>query len=141
MLFRSGVFTIGTIAGKLLLKRDDKVLWLAQRYQESSVAVSTTVADSTVVAATEIESQPYSRSISADLAKKIQEKQLKVDPDRVMLMIKELEAKLETQIKLNQETTAKFQQLEHRANIAEQRLQIVYKFLDKAGIDRQNIYR
>ena len=88
-----------------------------------------------------IDAQPYPRSISTDLVQKIQEKQLKVDPDRVMLIIHELEEKLKAQAKLNQETEAKFQELESRTIIAEQRLQIAYKFLDKAGFDRQDLYR
>jgi hypothetical protein len=138
----AGTFTIKTIAGQLALKRDSKVLWLAQ----SNQAQIATDAQAALPASVEPivsknDAQPYSQSISADLAKKIQEKQLKVDPDRVMLVISELEAKLKAQTKLNQETEAKFKELENRAIIAEQRLQIAYKFLDKAGFDRQALYK
>jgi hypothetical protein len=138
----AGTFTIKTIAGQLVLKRDGKVLWLAQSNQ-AQIAVDSQAAlpESVEPVVSKIEAQSYSQSISADLAKKIQEKQFKVDPDRVMLMISELEAKLKAQAKLNQETEAKFQELENRAIIAEQRLQIAYKFLDKAGFDRKALYK
>jgi hypothetical protein len=138
----AGTFTIKTIAGQLVLKRDSKVLWLAQSNQaQIGIDAQAALPAAAAPVPTEIEPQPYTRSISGDLAKKIQEKQLKVDPDRVMLVIGELEAKLKAQAKLNQETEAKFQELENRALIAEQRLQIAYKFLDKAGFDRQALYR
>ena len=142
IVVNAGTFTIKTIAGQLVLKRDNKVLWLAQSNQSQAVQES----QAALLAAVEpvdstTRAKPYSQSISADLAKKIQEKQLKVDPDRVMLIISELEAKLKDQAKLNQETEAKFKELESRAIIAEQRLQIAYKFLDKAGFDRQALYR
>jgi hypothetical protein len=138
----AGTFTIKTIAGQLALKRDSKVLWLAQSNQ-APIINDTQAALSAAVEPiiSKVEDRPYSQSISTDLAKKIQEKQLKVDPDRVMLIISELEAKLKAQAKLNQETEAKFKELESRAIIAEQRLQIAYKFLDKAGFDRQALYK
>jgi hypothetical protein len=138
----AGTFTIKTIAGQLALKRDSKVLWLAQSNQ-SQIASDPQAAlpEAIEPVASKIHPQPYTRSISTDLAQKIQEKQLKVDPDRVMLIVHELEEKLKTQSKLNQETEAKFQALESRALIAEQRLQIAYKFLDKAGFDRQALYK
>ncbi len=138
----AGIFTIKTIAGQLVLKRDSKVLWLAQTnqapiFQESQSALT----ESVEPVGNKIDDQPYTRSISADLVQKIQEKQLKVDPDRVMLIISELEEKLKAQAKLNQETEAKFKELENRAIIAEQRLQIAYKFIDQAGFDRQDLYK
>ena len=138
----AGVFTIKTIAGQLALKRDSKVLWLAQSNQ-SQAAQSTQAALPAAVepVINKFDAQPYTRSISSDLAQKIQEKQLKVDPDRVMLIVHELEEKLKAQAQLNQETEAKFQELESRAIIAEQRLQIAYKFLDKAGFDRKALYQ
>ncbi len=138
----AGTFTIKTIAGQLVLKRNNKVLWLAQSNQAQIATNSQAALPASVepVVSTKTD-RPYSQSISADLAKKIQEKQLKVDPDRVMVLISELEAKLKEQAKLNQETEAKFQELESRAIIAEQSLQIAYKFLDKAGFDRQALYK
>jgi hypothetical protein len=142
IVVNAGTFTIKTLAGQFVLKRDSKVLWLAQSNpsqisQESQAALPESIEQ----VVSNIKDRPYSQSVSTDLAKKIQEKQLKVDPDRVMLVISELEAKLKTQAKLNQETEAKFKELEIRAIIAEQRLQIVYKFLDKAGFDRQALYK
>jgi hypothetical protein len=137
----AGIFTIKTIAGQLVLKRDDKVLWLAQRYQEPIFEQKALLPASIASAEPDTNIQAPSQSLSADLANKIQEKQAKIDPARVMLVIKELEAKLQSQIRLNQETEAKFRELQQRATIAEQRLQIVYKFLDKTGIERQDIYR
>jgi hypothetical protein len=137
----AGIFTIKTIAGQLVLKRDNKVLWLAQRYQEPITEQKALLPASIVSAEPDTNIQAHSQSLSADLANKIQAKQAKIDPERVMLVIKELEAKLQSQIKLNQETEAKFRELQQRATIAEQRLQVVYKFLDKTGIERQDIYR
>lgn len=138
----AGIFTIKTIAGQLSLKRDHKVLWLAQTNQapidpESQVTLSGSFESDAI----KIDPRPYTQSVSADLAQKIQSKQLKLDPDRVMLIVSELEEKLKAQAKLNQETEAKFQELESRAIIAEQRLQIAYKFIDKAGFDRQDLYK
>lgn len=137
----AGVFTIKMIAGQLALKRDSKVLWLAQTNQAAIVQDSPHLPKSVEPVLNKIDPQLYTRSISVDLAQKIQEKQLKVDPDRVMLIIHELEEKLKAQAQLNQETEAKFQELESRAIIAEQRLQIAYKFLDKAGFDRKALYQ
>lgn len=142
IVVNAGTFTIKTIAGQLALKRDGKVLWLAQSNQSQISQDSLAALPASVEpVVSKIEARPYSQSISSDLAKKIHEKQLKVDPDRVMLVISELEAKLKAQAKLNQETEAKFKELENRAIIAEQRLQIAYKFLDKAGFDRQALYK
>jgi hypothetical protein len=142
IVVNAGTFTIKTIAGQLALKRDGKVLWLAQSNQSQISQDSQAALPASVEpVVSKIEARPYSQSISSDLAKKIHEKQLKVDPDRVMLVISELEAKLKAQAKLNQETEAKFKELESRAVIAEQRLQIAYKFLDKAGFDRQALYK
>ncbi len=142
IVVNAGTFTIKTIAGQLALKRDNKVLWLAQSNQSPIVTDDRSpVSQSFEPVFSKVEDRPYSQSISSDLAKKIQEKQLKVDPDRVMLIIGELEEKLKAQAKLNQETEAKFKELESRAIIAEQRLQIAYKFLDKAGFDRQALYK
>ncbi len=142
IVVNAGTFTIKTIAGQLALKRDSKVLWLAQSNQSQVVNDAQLALPAAVEPFTsKTDAQPYSQSISSNLARKIQEKQLKVDPDRVMLIVSELEAKLKEQAKLNQETEAKFKELESRATIAEQRLQIAYKFLDKAGFDRQSIYK
>jgi hypothetical protein len=138
----AGIFTIKTIAGQIVLKRDGKVLWLAQIMQEHAtgatgnlqpVATSTTSAQIPRTAALDL-------STSDDLAKKIQQKQSEIDPDRAWSMIKKLEQKLQNQIKLNTEIEQKFDQLEHRAVIAEQRLKIIYKYLQEIGVNPQDIY-
>ena len=138
----AGIFTIKTIAGQLSLKRDSKVLWLAQSNQSPIVQDSqAALPESVEPVVNKINAQLATRSIPTDLTQKIQEKQLKVDPDRVMLIVHELEEKLTAQAQLNQEIEAKFQELESRAIIAEQRLQVAYNFLDKAGFDRQDLYK
>jgi hypothetical protein len=137
----AGIFTIKTIAGQLILKRDDKVLWLAQRTKDHTIVDAQTTAQSFPTKETAFNGKDCVELLSGDLAKKIQEKQSKLDPERARLMISELEQKLQAQTKINQETEAKFKELENRANIAEQRLQVIYKFLEKAGIDRQDVYK
>jgi hypothetical protein len=137
----AGIFTIKTIAGQLILKRDDKVLWLAQRSKDTPGVDAQSPAQSASSTEIAFNGKDCVELLSGDLAKKIQEKQSKLDPERARLMISELEQKLQAQAKINQETEAKFQELENRANIAEQRLQIIYKFLDKVGIDRKDVYK
>jgi hypothetical protein len=138
----AGIFTIKTIAGQIVLKRNDKVLWLAQIMQEHTsgttgslqpVAMPATPEQLPVTAALD-------RSTSDDLAKKIQQKQSGIDPDTAWSMIKKLEEKLQAKIKLNTEIEEKFTELENRAVIAEQRLQIIYNYLQEIGINPQNIY-
>lgn len=140
----AGIFTIKTIAGQLVLKRDDKVLWLAQVSPDRSAATGDLRSE---VTATKFEDRlPVvtgfnAQSPSADLAIKIQQKQSTIDPARAWTMIKDLEEKLQLQMKLRSEAEEKFSELEHRATIAEQRLQLVYKFLQAKGIDPQQIYK
>ena len=142
----AGTFTIKTIAGQFALKRDGKVLWLAQIMQEQIAITSVDVqpqlipAVATSPAEPEIDNQIYTRSIPVELAQKIHQKHSEINPDRAWSMIKELEQKLQAQIKLTTETQAKFNELEQRATIAEQRLQVVYKQLQSAGIDPQQIH-
>ncbi len=142
----AGTYTIKTIAGQLVLKRDDKVLWLAQIMQEQT-PVATGTLQSAAISETRAEiptaglnSQSYTQSLSADLAKKIQQKQSEISSDQAWLIIKKLEQKLQDQIKLNAEIEDKFNQLENRAIIAEQRLQIVHRHLQGIGINPQDIY-
>jgi hypothetical protein len=135
----SGNYTIKTIAGQLLLKRDDKVLWLAQYAQPQQNPDSQSIQSEPATAP--LEAGLKTQILSADLAIKIQQKQSQVDPDRIRLIIQELEQKLKFQIQLNQEIEVKVDELEQRSNIAEQRLQVVYKFLAEKGIDREEIYR
>jgi hypothetical protein len=144
----AGKFTIKTIAGQLVLTREDKVLWLAQIMQESTGATGTlqpadlTTVDSpgerlrqrvTTMTGFNIQS-------SDDLAKRIQQKQQDINPDQSWSIIKRLEQKLQDQIKLTSAAEDKSSQLESRAIIAEQRLQIVYKYLQSIDINPQDIH-
>ena len=137
----TGNYTIKTIAGQLLLNRDDKVLWLAQYAQPQQISDSPAIQPEPTTAPLPSDIGLKSQIPSADLARKIQQKQSKVDPDQVRLIIQELKEKLKFQIQLNQEIESKVDELAQRANIAEQRLEIVYKFLADKGIDRNAIYR
>jgi hypothetical protein len=151
----AGTFTIKTIAGQFALKRNDKVLWLAQIMQEQTSITTVDVQPQPIVTAAASPAAPevsdslpetlcdqiYARSIPADLAQKIQQKQSEINPDRAWPMIKDLEQKLQAQIKLNTETQAKFHELEQRATIAEQRLQVVYQQLQLIGINPHQIYK
>jgi hypothetical protein len=146
----AGTFTIKTIAGQLKLQREGKVLWLAQVMQEhleSTTSFETnakhdlpehpSLPPSPPI--TELRSQLHSQS-GASLAAKIQQKQSEISPEQAWIMIKELEQKLQAQIRLTTETEDKFTRSEQRSAIAEQRLQIVYKYLQKKGINPQDIY-
>jgi hypothetical protein len=139
----AGTYTIKTIAGQLVLKRDGKVLWLTQTSQEQPTPDAKTSPPESSGQPAEIgfNSQGYAKLSSADLARRIQQKQSKVDPERVRLMIQDLEQKLQVQIEANQKIAAKCFELEHRTVIAEQRLQVIYRFLKAQGIDRKDIFK
>jgi hypothetical protein len=139
----AGTFTIKTIAGQLILKRDDKVLWLAQIMQDATT-VTGSLQSASIPSSVESPTATtglYSQSLSADLAKKIQRKQAEIEPEQAWPMIKKLEQKLQDQIKSNAEMADRLNQSENRATIAEQRLQVVYKHLHELGIDPQDIFR
>ncbi len=142
----AGTFTIKTIAGQLVLKRDDKVLWLAQIMQEN---MRITADLQPKIASSEQDSEPRSEAQvkigfeiqpSVNLVKKIQQKQLEINPDQSWSMIKQLEQKLQAQIKSNRELSDKFNHLESRAIVAEQRLQIIYRYLEEIGVEPRDIY-
>lgn len=136
----AGTFTIKTIAGQLALKRDDKVLWLAQIMQEQSTPSATgTQAESAEKSSATIDELNAQLS-STSLAKKIQQKQSTINSDQAWKIIKELEQKLQVQIKQVTELEGKCTTIEQRATIAEQRLQMVHKHLHKIGIDPRDIY-
>ncbi len=139
----AGTFTIKTIAGQLILKRDDKVLWLAQIMQENLAVSSDSNVLETVTASPERTSTIVdfnSQISSTNLAKKIQQKQSTINSDRAWQIIKELEKKLQAQIALTVELEQKCEQSEQRTVIAEQRLQIVQKHLQQIGIDPRDLY-
>ncbi len=134
----SGTFTIKTIAGQLVLKRDNKVLWLAQIMQES---VSIPAAENIhKLPQTALQYQTQPKYLPTDIAKKIQQKQSEINSDTAWTMIKKLEQKLQEQIKLCNEAEEKFNRSEYRAIIAEQQLKVIYRYLDKIGVNPQDIY-
>ena len=139
IIVNAGKFTIKTIAGQLVLNRDEKVLWLAQIMPKNAeIAENIQQLIPTTVAQT-----PAMVGInppSTDLAKKIHQKQLEINPDQAWSIIKKLEQKLQTQIKLTREIEDKFTRLQSRATIAEQRLQIAYNYLQKIGVNPRDIY-
>lgn len=155
----AGTFTIKTIAGHLVLQREGKVLWLAQVMQEQSSAPtvnnrveSSSVAVNQAPKVTEFNSQLS----STDLANKIQQKQSDIDSEQAWnvieeleqklqseqawKMIKELEKKIQSQIKLSTAMEDKLTRSEHRAIIAEQRLQMVHEYLHQIGVNPQDVY-
>ena len=140
IIVNAGIFTIKTIAGQLELKRGQQVLWLAQIAPENA-------------GVTENLQQPISTNVGhvttaigsivappVDLAKKIHQKQLEINPDRAWEIIKKLEQKLQSQIGLNTEMEAKVDRLKNRAMMVEQRLQVVYKYLQEIGVDPRDVY-
>ncbi len=140
----AGNFIIKTIAGQLVLKRDDQVLWLAQIMQEQMPTghlqpEALPILDQTAEAI-DPNAKLSDRSSSADLAKKIHQKQSEINADHAWAMIKSLEEKLQSQIKLNTEIKDQFSQLENRAMIAEQRLQVIHKYLQGIGVNPHDIY-
>jgi hypothetical protein len=137
----AGTFTIKTIAGQLVLKRDDKVLWLAQIMQERSTSIPETVTQAELEEKSSATIEDISAQFSsASLAKKIQQKQSTINADQAWKIIKELEQKLQAQIEQVTTLEEKCATSEHRATIAEQRLQMVHKHLRQIGIDPLNIY-
>jgi hypothetical protein len=139
----TGTYTIKTIAGQLVLKRNDRVLWLAQIQTQPELAAQNTQPEKIIAVppAIEFNAQGYAQLSSADLARKIQKRQSKIDSEQARLMIKELEQKLQSQIEINRKIESKCYELNHRTTVAEQRLQVIYRFLEEMGIDRQDIFR
>ena len=141
----SRTFTIKTIAGQLVLKRDrDKVLWLAQVMLDGAAMAPVMEAEVAANAGhsrqPEFTSQVQNSQTSANLAAKIQQKQSEINSAQAWTMIKELEQKLQAQIKLAAEAQEQSTRSEHRAMIAEQRLKVVYRHLEKIGVNPQDIY-
>jgi hypothetical protein len=132
-----GTFTIKTIAGQLILKRDDKVLWLAQNMSDR--AETTGIQPEAAATASLPTIARLDRHVSADLAKKIQQKHSEINPDQAWSMIKKLEQKLQAQIKVNSELEARFDRLTKRSKIVEQRLQIFDNYLKQIGVDPQDL--
>jgi hypothetical protein len=141
----AGTFTIKTIAGQLVLQRASNVLWLAQIMQENSTVLTATNTEVEFIPAVSEKNSATiadfnSQLSSANLAKKIQQKQSTIDAAQAWKIIKELEHKLQNQIKLATELEEKYVLAEQRATIAEQRLQMVHQHLHQVGIDPRDIY-
>ncbi|WP_310489248.1 hypothetical protein [Chamaesiphon sp. VAR_69_metabat_338] len=132
----AGTFTIKTIAGQLILKRDDKVLWLAQNLSEraETTGIETEVGASPLPAIDSFDRHP-----TTALAQKIQQKQSEINPDQAWSMIKKLEQKLQAQIKVNSELVAQQARSIDRAEIAERRLAILDNYLKQIGVDPQDL--
>jgi hypothetical protein len=146
----AGNFTLKTIVGQLSLKRDGKVLWLAQivpAEQSTHFTDPSEPADNSTFTALETAPQPkLSTRIGANysstkLTIKPPEHPLEVQVREQLAAIEELQQKLNAQIDANSELEQKCFKLEHRAAIAEQRLEIVYKYLATININPQDIYR
>ena len=141
IIVNAGTFTIKTIAGQLVLKRDEKVLWLAQIMQKNAGVTGNLQQPISTI---DLEQVPAAIGSSVappvDLAEKIYQKQLEINPDRAWKIIKKLEQKLKAQIRLNTEMQAKVDRLENRAVMVEQRLQVVYKYLQEIGVDPRDVY-
>ena len=141
IIVNAGIFTIKTIAGQLELNREDRVLWLAQNVSDSS---NTTGNLSHPISTTAAEQPPVTSGLNspspANLAKKIHQKQLEIQPDRAWSIIKKLEQQLHEQVQATTAAEDKANQLESRAVIAEQRLQIIYKYLQEIGVNPRDIY-
>lgn len=139
IIVNAGTFTIKTIAGQLVLKRDRQVLWLAQSNQEQSETNRSTATPQLAEQSPNI-GEDRDRLSPTDLAKKIQQKQATITPEQAWKLVKDLEQKLQSQIQHTTELDEKLVRAEHRALIAEQRLQIVYKYLHQIGVEPQDIY-
>ncbi len=139
----AGTFTIKTIAGQLVLKRDNKVLWLAQNLAHPSGTTGDlqSGAISPAVEPTPVQAGAYAQAVAGDLVQKIQQKQSEIGAEQGWLAIKKLEEKLQAQIKINRELEEKILEADNRSTIAEQRLQVVYNYLREVGIDAQEIYK
>jgi hypothetical protein len=132
----AGTFTIKTIAGQLILKRDDKVLWLAQNLSDRA---ETTEIETEVATAQLPPIDRFDRHPTTELAQKIYQKQSEINPDQAWSMIKKLEQKLQAQIKVNSELTAQRDLAIERAETAERRLAIFNNYLNQIGVDPQDL--
>ena len=139
IIVNAGIFTIKTIAGQLELNRDQQVLWLAQIAPENA-GFTANIQQSTLNVEQVATATGSSVAPPVELAKKIHQKQLEINPDRAWEIIKKLEQKLQAQIGLNTEMEAKVDRLKNRAMMVEQRLQVVYKYLQEIGVDPRDVY-
>ena len=125
-----GAFTIKTIAGQIVSKENTKVLWLNKIDQSL-----------TATPAPEIQSSEPTRQLSGNLAQKIHQRKSEIKSEQAWAAIKILEDKLQVQITLYDEMVVKCDRAEHRAKIAEEKLRIAHKYLNKIGAKPQDVYR
>jgi hypothetical protein len=133
----AGTFTIKTIAGQLILQRNDKVLWLAQSVSErveAGVEKQTELAIAPLPIMDDVDRHP-----TTDLAQKIHQKQSEINPDRAWPMIKKLEQKLQAQLKVNGELEARCRNLSQQVESAQQRLQVFERYLKQIGVDPRDL--
>jgi hypothetical protein len=159
----AGNFTIKTIAGQLLLKRDGKALWLGQIVEEKSTNTSQrdlvepgTFTD-LKTHKTEFSPEVRWRSLSPEESDRITAMQSLASLTEVIVedrenltevltqspstTLEELQQKLNDVIESNAKIQAKYKKWKQRASISEQRLEVVYKYLAKLGINPQDIYQ
>lgn len=140
IIVNARIFTIKTIAGQLELKRGDRVLWLAQNMSDTN-SITRTLSQSISTTAEQIPTPSEINALAPEnLAKKIHQKQLEIDPDKAWSIIKKLEQQLHEQVQATTTAEDRASQLESRAVIAEQRLQIICKYLQEIGVNPRDIY-
>jgi hypothetical protein len=144
----AGNFTIKTIAGQLLLKRDGKALWLAQIIEEKSTnldqndrSLARTTTDLKTLQSEFFPEVRSGYSTTIQSIAKDRDNLPEVPIQQPSTTIAELQQKLNAQLESNAKIEEKCKKLKQRVSIAEQRLEVVYKYLAKIGIDPQDIYR
>jgi hypothetical protein len=144
-----GNFTLKTIVGQLQIERDSKVLWLAQIVPAEEPPDFTDPSEQGDGLFTALSGSPQSRLSrqtrlnysSTKLTVNPPENPLEVQVKAQSATIEELQQALTDRIDQNTKLEQKCVKLEHRATIAEQRLEIVYKYLATIDIKPQDIYR
>jgi hypothetical protein len=141
IVISAGNFYIKTIAGQLELRRDAKVLWLSQIVEEKStnpdrgdLVASSNLTD---LKTHQGEFLPEIRSNSATATQVIVEDIIPAPS----LSIEELQQTLNDRLESNTKLQEKYNKLKRRAWIAEQRLEVIYKYLATIGINPQDIYQ
>jgi hypothetical protein len=144
-----GNFTLKTIVGQLQIRRDSKVLWLAQilpveepkNFTDSSEPGDSPFTALEIAPQSQLSTQIRSNYSSPKSTAKPPENPIDVRVKEQLAAIEQLQQELNARIDLNTELEQKCFKLEHRTAIAEQRLEIVYKYLATININPQDIYR
>jgi hypothetical protein len=140
----AGIFTIKTIAGQMRLQRQDRVLWLAQKLTNDSPKLNH---DNSLNLDQNSPNPPFtsadthrflgSSKTSLTGLKSLEKSKLVAEKEQ---NIAELEQRIQAEISARLDLEEKLNQAEQRALIAEQRLQIAYKYLHQLGISPQDMY-